>query len=109
MTGTFSRMAEEASIEERALPMDWKQRDDIVAAASTCPVATCASLVIEYRAGGTVRAGHPEDWEFTCSRCGTEFTVAQGELIFQSVPKQWLSAETQVSYAEVSALRRQDR
>jgi hypothetical protein len=75
---------------------DWEQRDDIVVAASSCPVADCSSLVIEYRAAGSVRPGHPEDWEFKCSHCGTEFTVTQGELIFQSVPKQWLSATTHV-------------
>jgi|SRR5579884_882419 len=72
----------------------WEQRDDIVAAASICPMPNCGSLVIEYKAAGSIRPGHPEDWEFTCSRCGMEFTVTQGELIFQSVPKQWLSANT---------------
>jgi len=75
---------------------DWDQRDDIVVAASSCPVADCSSLVIEYKSVGSVRPGHPEDWEFKCSHCGTEFTVTQGELIFQSVPKQWLSATTHV-------------
>lgn len=71
---------------------DREEREDIVAAASTCPIPGCSSLVIEYRAAESVRPGHPEDWEFTCPRCGVEFTVAQGELIFQSVPKRWLSA-----------------
>jgi hypothetical protein len=56
------------------------------------PVPDCSSLVIEYRAADSVRPGHPEDWEFTCPRCGIEFTVAQGELIFHSGPKQWLSS-----------------
>lgn len=72
-------------------------RDDIVAAASSCPVADCSSLVIEYRAASSIRCGHPEDWLFTCPRCGTEFTVTQGELIFQSVPKQWLSGNTHLA------------
>lgn len=66
--------------------------DDIVAAASSCPVPDCSALVIEYRAADSIRPDHPEDWDFTCRRCGTDFIVAQGELIFQSVPKQWLSA-----------------
>jgi len=91
-----SREAHENPIEERAMPHEWEQRDDIVAAASSCPAPDCSSLVIEYRAVGSVRPGHPEDWGFTCSRCGIEFTVAQGEIIFQSVPKQWLSANTHV-------------
>jgi hypothetical protein len=78
---------------KNAVPQAFKHRDDIVAAASSCPIPDCSSLVIDYRPAGSVRPGHPEDWEFTCSRCGMEFTVTQGELIFQSVPKQWLLAD----------------
>jgi hypothetical protein len=81
-------------LEERTMTHDCGQRDDIIAAASSCPMPACRSLVIEYRAAGGVRPGHPEDWEFTCSRCGTAFTVAQGELLFQSLPEQWLLANT---------------
>jgi hypothetical protein len=71
---------------------DREQRDDIVAAASNCPASDCSALVVEYRAAGSVRPGHPEDWEFTCSRCGTEFSVLPGDFIFQSIPRRWLSA-----------------
>jgi hypothetical protein len=78
------------------VPPALEPRDDIVAAASNCTVPDCSSLVIDYRPAGSVRAGHPEDWEFTCSRCGMVFTVTQRELIFQSVPKQWLWANTHV-------------
>jgi len=83
--------------QKNAMPQAWEQRDEIVAAASICPVRDCSSLVIEYRAAGSVRPGHPEDWYFTCCLCGTEFTVAHGELTFQSVPNQWLSANTNVA------------
>jgi hypothetical protein len=65
---------------------------NIVAAASSCPVLACGSLVADYKPAGSVRPSPPEDWEFTCSRCRMEFTVTQGDLIFQSVPRQWLSA-----------------
>ena len=74
------------------MPDGGERRDDIIAVASNCPAPDCSALVIEYRAAGTVRPGHPEDWSFTCSRCGTEFIVPRGDFIFQSVPKQWLSA-----------------
>ena len=70
---------------------DRELRDDVIAAASICPLPDCNTLVIEYKPAGSVRPGHSEDWGFTCSRCGMEFTVSQGELIFQSVPQQWLS------------------
>ncbi len=69
-----------------------KCRDEIVAAASSCPALDCGSLVVDYRLADSVRPGHPEDWEFECSRCGMKFTVTQGELIFQSIPKQWIAA-----------------
>jgi hypothetical protein len=80
--------------QKNAMPQAWEDRHDIVAAVSSCPVPVCGSLVIDYRPADSVRIGHPEDWGFTCSRCGTRFTVLQGELIFQSVPKQWLSANS---------------
>jgi hypothetical protein len=91
-SSNISRHADENPIEARAIAHILEQHDNVVAAVSSCPVPDCSSLVIEYRAATTIRPGHPEDWEFTCSRCGIQFTVAHGELIFQSVPKQWLSA-----------------
>lgn len=84
-------------MEEWATALETEPGDDIVVAASGCPAPDCSSLVLEYRAASSVRPGHPEDWGFTCSRCGTEFTGAQGDLILQSVPKQWLSASTPVA------------
>ena len=77
--------------------LDWERHDDIIAAVSSCPMLDCNSLVIEYQSTGSLRPGHPEDWVFTCLRCGAVFTVGQGELIFQSVPTQWLSANTYVA------------
>jgi hypothetical protein len=74
------------------MPQTLKQRDEIVAAASSCPALDCGSLVLDYRPSDSVLLGHPGDWEFTCSRCGAEFTVPRGELIFQSIPRRWLSA-----------------
>jgi hypothetical protein len=92
-----SREAHGVPIERYAMSHDWEQRDDIVAAASSCPVPDCSSLVVEYRAAGSVRSDDSEKWWFTCPRCGMEFTVPPSELIFQSVPKQWLSTNTHVA------------
>jgi len=82
--------------QEHATPYDHdgEQCDDIVAAVSSCPIPDCNCLVVSYRAAGSVPSGQSEDWEFICSRCGMEFTAAPSELLFQSVPKQWLSANT---------------
>jgi hypothetical protein len=56
------------------------------------PAIDCGFLIIDYRPADSVQLGHPEDWEFTRSRCGTKFTVPRCELILQSEPSRWLSA-----------------
>ena len=63
--------------------------DEIIAAASLCPV--CDTLVFAYRSRYLNR--HNSDrWEFMCRLCGTAFGVTESELAFQSLPKEWLSA-----------------
>jgi hypothetical protein len=61
LEGHTSREAHQNSIEARAIPHILEQHDDIVAAASICPLPGCSSLVIEYRAASAIRPGHPED------------------------------------------------
>jgi hypothetical protein len=56
------------------------------------PALDCGSLIIDDRPKNSVQVGHLEDWEFMRSRCGMEFTVPRCELILQSIPSQWLSA-----------------
>jgi hypothetical protein len=92
-----SREAPGSPREEHAVSRDRQQRDDIVAAASSCPAPGCSSLVVGYRAAASVRAECTEKWWFRCPNCALEFTVPQGELIFQTVPKQWLSAHSHVA------------
>ena len=64
-----------------------------VAAASTCPRPDCGALTITYRFVETDRLAYDEFWDFLCSRCGMDFSVAEDELIFHSLPKSWLSGE----------------
>jgi hypothetical protein len=74
------------------------ERDDVVAAGSICPIPDCGALVVAY--GPSDRTGRDDarPWcEFTCSRCGTDFTVPEDELMFQSVPKEWLLAGVQAA------------
>jgi hypothetical protein len=85
------------NIHENVTTQTEEQRDDVVAAASSCPVIDCGSLVIDYRPADSFLLGHREDWEFTCSRCGMAFTVPQSELIFQSIPRRWLWANMLVT------------
>ena len=77
---------------------NWDERDEVVAAGSICPVPDCSAVVVAY--GPPDRAGRDNArprCEFTCPRCGTEFTVPEDELIFQSVPKEWLLARVQAA------------
>jgi len=74
------------------MPDVWDERDDVVAAASVCPMPDCGALAFAYRSTDGVGRDHSEPWEFTCPRCGIDFTVPQDEILFQSVPKEWLLA-----------------
>ena len=77
---------------------DDDNRGEVVAAASICPIPDCGALVISYRPSERTERDHAQLWcEFTCTRCGTDFTAPEDELIFQSVPKEWLLARVQVA------------
>jgi hypothetical protein len=74
------------------------ERDEVVAAGSIRPVPNCSALVVAYSQPDRAGRDNPRPWcEFTCPRCGTEFTVPEDELIFQSVPKEWLLARVQAA------------
>ena len=77
---------------------DRDERDEVVAAGSICPVPDCGALVISYGPSDRVEPVNAKSWwDFACTRCGTDFTVPEDELIFQSVPKEWLSARVQAT------------
>ena len=75
---------------------DWDEHDDI-AAGSSCPMPNCGELAVAYRSTDGVERDRSEPWEFTCPRCGIDFTVPEDELIFQSVPSKWLLAGVQAA------------
>ena len=78
------------------MPDDWNEHDDI-AAGSSCPMPNCGELAVAYRSTDGVERDRSEPWEFTCPRCGIDFTVPEDELIFQSVPSKWLLAGVQAA------------
>jgi hypothetical protein len=59
------------------MPHEWEDHDDELAAGAICPMPDCVALV--------------------CGRCGIEFVVPEDELVFQSVPKDWLLARVNVA------------
>ena len=77
---------------------DWDERDDVVAAGSICPVPDCGALVVSYKPPERTGPDNARSWrEFTCLHCGIDFSVPEDELIFQSVPKEWLLARVQAA------------
>jgi len=56
-------------------------------------MADCGVLAVAYRSTDGVERDHSEPWEFTCPRCGIDFTAPEDDLVFQSVPKEWLLAK----------------
>jgi hypothetical protein len=77
---------------------DLDERDEVVATGSICPVPECGALVISFRPSDCAGSDNTASWrEFTCPRCGIDFSVPHDELIFQSVPKSWLLARIQAA------------
>ena len=76
---------------------DWDERDDEVAAGANCPMPHCGAMVVSYRPSDSIGREQAEPWEFTCPRCGIDFTVSDADLIFQSVPKDWLLAKVHIA------------
>jgi hypothetical protein len=75
---------------------EWKEEVDLRAFGATCPMPGCGSLVITYEPEDSLNgAVHPAGatWEFVCPDCGSEFTAPRGDLLFQSVPREWLFSE----------------
>jgi hypothetical protein len=75
---------------------DWDERDHEVAAGANCPMPDCGALAVSYRPSDGMAAEAAAPWEFTCPRCGIDFTVSDLDLVFHSVPKDCLLAEVQV-------------
>ena len=67
---------------------DYSDVLDKVAAASICP--DCSVLAFASRST-VVKCDYSDWWEFMCPRCGMEFATPESELVFRSLPKEWLS------------------
>ena len=57
----------------------------------------CGALVVTYTPPDRTGRDNAEPWEFVCGRCGVEFVAPEDELVFQSVPKDWLLARVDVA------------
>ncbi|MBZ5656289.1 MAG: hypothetical protein LAO56_13545 [Acidobacteriia bacterium] len=74
---------------------NWLWEQHSLVAGACCPVPGCGALVISYQSTACLDEGTCTcflGWDFTCPRCGTQFAPPRDNLIFQSVPKDWLLA-----------------
>jgi ribosomal protein S27AE len=77
----------DSSARKMPVPIYSDKLDDVVAAVSICP--DCGMLAFAYRSSDAKR-NDSDRWDFMCARCGTEFVMPEGELVFQPFPKEWL-------------------
>jgi len=70
--------------------------DDEVASVSRCPIPECGALAVAFTPPDRA-CDSAELREFTCPRCGSDFSASDNQLIFQSVPKRWLLARVQAA------------
>jgi len=66
-------------------------KDGLLAAGTTCPLTDCGALIVAYRPAIRTEPVPNSLWEFTCPRCGVEFT-RKDDLLFHSIPEHWLLA-----------------
>jgi len=69
----------------------WKEEINLRAFGATCPMADCGALAVTYESPEALSALH--NWEFTCAECGAEFSAPLADLIFESVPREWLFSQ----------------
>jgi len=63
---------------------------------ATCPMPACGALAVTYESTDSLNEviqSRAATWEFVCSECGAEFNVPKGDLLFQSVPREWLFSQ----------------
>jgi hypothetical protein len=51
----------------------------------------CGTLAVTYESSDALSAMN--EWEFVCPECGAEFSAPPGDLIFESIPREWLFSQ----------------
>ena len=68
---------------------EWRENDDLLTAATNCPMADCGEVALAYRPVESDDGSKHGIWEFTCPRCGLDFLALEEDLLFRSAPKEW--------------------
>lgn len=72
---------------------EWGEEVGLRGFGATCPMPGCGALVVTYEPADHVTKTGGTVWEFVCAECGAEFTVSRADLLFQSVPREWLFSQ----------------
>jgi hypothetical protein len=75
---------------------EWGEEVGLRAFGATCPMPGCGALVVTYEPADSLNEMtklRGAAWEFVCADCGAEFTVSRADLLFQSVPREWLFSQ----------------
>ena len=91
-----ARRRESDKADEKGMRPRWKPQAGITAAGTICPVPGCGTLVITYEPAESIYVvthRRRPSREFICSGCGAEFVAPEKDLVFESVPRDWLLAE----------------
>jgi len=74
----------------------WNEETALRGFGATCPMPHCGALAVTYEpvdSLNTVVGSSSACWEFVCGECGAEFMATKEELLFQSVPREWLFSQ----------------
>jgi len=89
----------EASLDEQQFALalrSWREEVGLRAFGATCPMPHCGALAVTYESSDSLHAAiqpGAATWEFVCGECGAEFNVPRKDLLFQSVPREWLYSQ----------------
>lgn len=74
----------------------WREEAGLRAFGATCPMPNCGALAVTYESADSLNEVIPSrgaTWEFVCSECGAEFNAPNSDLLFQSIPREWLFSQ----------------
>jgi hypothetical protein len=75
---------------------EWGEEVGLRAFGSTCPMPGCGALVVTYEPADSlneITKACGAEWDFVCAECGAEFRAPRADLLFQSVPREWLFSQ----------------
>ena len=74
------------------MPCDWEERDDLMAAATSCPMPDCGALSVAYRSTAGVGRGDMSHGS-SRARAAESILLSPEDEPFQWAPEDWFRAK----------------